>query len=262
MSRADAASLPEVLLVGGVDSSGGAGLDADRDAALAFECASHEVASAMTDQDLFEVHRVEERMMWAPEAEAHLDGGELAVMKFGLLPGIASIVEAARLIARGRHGARRIPAVVDPVIKASSGYRFWSDRELVQARDSLLVSGPILTPNLDELAELTWSDRAEMDRSPEARVQAADRLLRAGVSGVVATGGHGADGEIVRDLVLEPGAEPIWVERPRVPGEGIRGSGCRFAAALACGLARGAPLADAARGEGDFVSGRIHQSNS
>ena len=91
MSRADAASLPEVLLVGGVDSSGGAGLDADRDAALAFECASHEVASAMTDQDLFEVHRVEERMMWAPEAEAHLDGGELAVMKFGLLPGIASI---------------------------------------------------------------------------------------------------------------------------------------------------------------------------
>jgi len=262
MSRAEPAGLPQVLFVGGVDSSGGAGLDADRDAAASLECAAHQVASAMTDQDLFEVRRVEERMMWSGEAEAHFDGGGLAAMKFGLLPGVASIVEAARLIARGRHGARSIPAVVDPVIKASSGYRFWSDRELVQARDSLLISGPIVTPNLDELAELTWSDRAEIDRSPEARVQAASRLLRAGVSGVVATGGHAAGGGEVRDLVLEPDSAPVWLERPRVPGEGIRGSGCRFASALACGLARGRTLAEAAQAAGDFVAGRIQDSNS
>lgn len=262
MSRSDAAGLPEVLFVGGVDSSGGAGLDADREAAGAFECAAHEVASAMTDQDLFEVRRVEERMMWAGEAEGQFDGGALAALKFGLLPGVASIVEAARLIARARHGARPIPAVVDPVIKASSGYRFWSDRELVHARDSLLVSGPIVTPNLDELAELTWSDRAEIERSPEARVEAASRLLRAGVSGVVATGGHAAGGEEVRDLVLEPGSAPVWLERSRVPGEGIRGSGCRFAAALACGLARGGTLPEAAKAAGDFVAGRIQDSNS
>jgi len=118
MSRADAASLPEVLLVGGVDSSGGAGLDADREAALALECASHEVASAITDQDLFEVRRVEERMMWAGEAEAHLDGGQLAVMKFGLLPGVASIVEAARLIARSR---RRVSSVSEGAAAGAPG---------------------------------------------------------------------------------------------------------------------------------------------
>ena len=262
MSRAEAAGLPQVLFVGGVDSSGGAGLDADRDAAGTFECTAHEVASALTDQDLFEVRRVEERMMWSGEAETHFDGGGLGAMKFGLLPGVASIVEAARLIARGRHGERVIPAVVDPVIKASSGYRFWSDRELVQARDSLLVSGPILTPNLDELAELTWADRAEIDRSPGARAEAASRLLRAGVSGVVVTGGHEVGREEVRDLVLEPGRAPVWLERPRVPGEGIRGSGCRFAAALACGLARGGTLAEAAQAAGDFVAGRIQDSNS
>ena len=262
MSRPTSPSPYEALFVGGLDSSGGAGLDADRDAARAFECASHEVPSAMTDQDLFEVRRVEERMMWAREAEAHLDDDRLAVMKFGLLPGVASIVEAPRLIARGRHGARLIPAVVDPVIRASSGYRFWSDRELVQARDSLLVAGPIVTPNLDELAELTWSDRSEIGRSPDARVAAADRLLRAGASGVVATGGHGPEEDLVRDLVLEPGEAPVWVERSRVPGAGIRGSGCRFAAALACRLAAGGGLEEAARAAGDFVAERIRAANS
>lgn len=251
---------PNVLFVGGVDSSHGAGLDADHDAALAFECEPHTIASAFTDQDLFEVRRVEERLLWNREAEALIDGDKVAVMKFGLLPGVASIVEAARLIAWTRNGAAPIPAVVDPVIRSSSGYRFWSDRELVSVRDSLLIAGPILTPNLDELAELAWADRAALDGSMDARVDAARTLLRGGASAVVVKGGHGASDQDVRDLVLEAAGEPLWIERAREPGEGIRGSGCRFAAALACALARGSDLGSAARAAGDFVAQRIRES--
>ncbi|MEM9380871.1 MAG: bifunctional hydroxymethylpyrimidine kinase/phosphomethylpyrimidine kinase [Planctomycetota bacterium] len=253
-------SAPLLLVVGGVDSSHGAGLDADRDAATAFECDLHETASAITDQDLFEVRRVEERLLWNREAEPVLDRGAVAALKFGLLPGVASIVEAARLVARARHGAPSVPAVVDPVVRSSSGYRFWSDRELVSVRDSLLVAGPVLTPNLDELAELAWADRDRIDASEDARVEAARTLIRGGASAVVATGGHAADrGDAVRDLVLEPGADPVWIERRREPGEGIRGSGCRFATALACGLARGTDLAAAARAAGEFVAQRIRE---
>ena len=251
---------PNVLFVGGVDSSHGAGLDADHDAALAFECESHTIASAFTDQDLFEVRRVEERLLWNREVEPLIEGDGVGAMKFGLLPGVASIVEAARLIARTRHGASPIPAVVDPVIRSSSGYRFWSDRELVSVRDSLLISGPILTPNLDELAELAWADRAALDGDLDTRVDAARTILRGGASAVVVKGGHGDSNEDIHDLVLEAGGEPIWIERAREPGEGLRGSGCRFAAALACGLARGSDLADAARAAGDFVAQRIREA--
>lgn len=256
---------PNVLFVGGVDSSHGAGLDADNDAALAFECEPHTIASAFTDQDLFEVRRVEERLLWNREAEALIDGTtsegtRVGAMKFGLLPGVASIVEAARLVAWTRNGSAPIPAVVDPVIRSSSGYRFWSDRELVCVRDSLLIAGPILTPNLDELAELAWADRAALDGSLDARVDAARTLLRGGASAVVAKGGHGASDQDVHDLVLEADGEPLWIERVREPGEGIRGSGCRFAAALACALARGSDLGSAARAAGDFVAQRIRES--
>ena len=96
-----------------------------------------------------------------------------------------------------------------------------------------------------------------------AAAPAAATLLRGGASAVVATGGHGPErGDQVRDLVLQPGAEPVWIERKREPGEGIRGSGCRFATALACGLARGNDLQGSARAAGEFVAQRIREASA
>jgi len=258
MSDRDPSGPPRVMLVGGTDSSGRAGLDADRAAALAFECETVPIVSAETDQDLFQVNRVEERLLWPREAAEAL-GPDVAALKVGLLPGVASIVEAARLVARLRHGRPERPAVVDPVIRSSGGYRFWGDREIVAARDSLLVSGPILTPNLDELAELAWEERRAVE-DERTRVVAAERLLEAGVSAVVVKGGHSDPEAPLRDLVVAPGQEPAWIDRERVPAGGIRGSGCRFATALACGLARGAGLAEAARAAGDLVAGAIREA--
>lgn len=258
---------PVVLFVGGTDSSHKAGLDADQDAASAHGCDAITIASAITDQDLFEVRSVEERLMWEHKATSAMEeaaGGSrpVAALKIGLLPGVASIVEAARLVARVTHGARPIPAVVDPVIRSSSGYRFWNDREMVAVRDSLMVAGPILTPNLDELAELAWLDRNQIDESEETRIRAAKALIFGGASAVVAKGGHGPAGAPVRDLVLEPGRDPVWIERPREPGEGIRGSGCRFAATLACALAAGHSLTESAEVAGAFVARRIREHSA
>lgn len=133
---------------------------------------------------------------------------------------------------------------------------------MVAVRDSLMVAGPILTPNLDELAELAWLDRSELDSSEGTRIRAAQALIFGGASAVVAKGGHGPAGAPVRDLVLEPGQDPVWIERPREAGKGIRGSGCRFAATLACGLAKGQSLAQAAQVAGDFVALRIREAAS
>ncbi len=253
-----------LLFVGGTDSSHKAGLDADREAAAAQGCEAVEIASAITDQDLFEVRSVEERLLWNHAAVAAMEEASqgpqpIAALKFGLLPGVASIVEAARLIARTAHGKSPIPAVVDPVIRSSSGYRFWKDREMVAVRDSLMVAGPILTPNLDELAELAWLDRNQIDESEETRVRAAQALIDGGAAAVVAKGGHGPAGAPVRDLVLQPGEAPVWIERPREAGKGIRGSGCRFAATMACRLAQGHSLTAAAEAAGDFVAQRIRE---
>jgi len=55
---------------------------------------------------------------------------------------------------------------------------------------------------------------------------------------VVVKGGHGGENP-VQDLVLPAEGEPVWVEHPRIADAVLRGTGCRFASALAAQLALG-----------------------
>jgi hydroxymethylpyrimidine/phosphomethylpyrimidine kinase len=244
-----------LLLVGGVDSSGRAGLDADRDAAQHFGAEAEVFVSADTVQDEHGVHRVTPRPFWWYDAGYAIEDG-IDALKVGLLPDLDAIHGAAQLVGHARSAGFELPVVVDTVIAASSGTRFWGAREVALFRRTVLRSGPILTPNLPELAELAEVELGGLLHDPAARVEAARILLRLGARAVVVTGGHGTEDPLV-DLVVAIGGEPLGVTRPRLTGPGIRGSGCRFATALACGLGRRVPLLAATRDAGEFVAGRI-----
>ncbi|MEZ6016435.1 MAG: bifunctional hydroxymethylpyrimidine kinase/phosphomethylpyrimidine kinase [Planctomycetota bacterium] len=245
-----------LLLIGGIDSSHGAGLDADRDAARHFAADVEEYVSADTEQDERGVQRVEPRPFWWFDAGYAIEDG-IDALKIGLLPDLDAIEGAAQLAGHARSAGFELPVVIDTVIAASSGTRFWGSAEVALFRRLVLRTGPILTPNLPELAELTGGDLAELCARPELRVEAARMLLRLGARAVVVKGGHGDESPLL-DLVVPMGEDPTALARPRLPGGGIRGSGCRFATALACGLGRRVALADAARAAGEFVAGRIH----
>jgi len=224
-----------LVACGGLDSSGGAGLDADRDAARALGADLVEVVTCRTEQDDTGVDAVEPLEGWWRGV------GQGDALKFGLLPGPEHILAAAHLVR-----TVSVPAVVDPVIAASSGHVFLDEAGLVELRRALLAAGPVVTPNLPEAEALTG------ERDPEA---AATRLLELGAAGVVVKGGHG-EGPTVRELVLMPGASPRWLEHPRHPGR-LRGTGCRFATALAVELARGACLETACERASALVAARI-----
>ena len=228
---------------GGVDSSCGAGLDADRDAAARLGVEITTVATAHTVQDEHAVHGVTavEPTDWV----AQLSATRPTVVKFGLLPGASHVAAAAAWMQ-----TTQVLAVVDPVLAASSGHRFLDAVACEVLRIELCAAGPVLTPNLPEAAALVGESALVGD---DACVVAAERLLEAGARGVVLKGGHGT-GPAVRELVLEPGADPVWIEHPRLPGS-LRGSGCRFATALALLLAQGAPLTVAVQGASALVAG-------
>ncbi len=244
-----------LVLVGGVDSSRRAGLDADRDAAAHFAADVEAYISAETVQDDAGVQAIAPTPFWWYDAGYAVEDG-IDALKIGLLPDVEAIHGAAQLVGHAHSAGAEMPAVVDTVIAASSGTRFWGAREVAAFRRVVLRAGPILTPNLPELAELADADPERLARDPAERVEAARELLRLGARAVVVTGGHGLEDPLV-DLAVAVREEPIWITRPRVPGAGIRGSGCRFATALACGLGRRVPLGDAVRDAGEFVARRI-----
>jgi hydroxymethylpyrimidine/phosphomethylpyrimidine kinase len=241
---------PWLLVVAGHDPSGGAGVSADEEAARASEFEVRTVITAHTNQSDAGVVSVGARpaIAWLQDARALL-GDHPAAIKFGLLPGADHLRAAAELIRE----APGIPIVVDPLIESSSGFEFLDAAALEVLRTELLPLPVILTPNLPEAARLTA--RPELGNF-EDREAAAHELLAPGLAAVLLKGGHGME-DPIRELLLTPATTAFWLEHPRLPGRGIRGSGCRHATTLACALARGLALPEAARHAAEHVASRI-----
>jgi hydroxymethylpyrimidine/phosphomethylpyrimidine kinase len=132
------------------------------------------------------------------------------------------------------------PLVVDPVLRSSSGATLFVGSART-GYEPLLALGPILTPNLIEAEKLTGAavimDKPEMEA-------VAKRLLGMGPSAVVVKGGH-LKAKTSPDLLVDAKGEH-WLEGARLPGT-ARGSGCRFAAAMATRLALGDKRPEAAK---------------
>lgn len=231
---------PRVLVVAGLDPSGGAGLLADAEALKAVGARAWTVAAALTAQGAGGARGF---MAASPaflldQIEALLDGKETPrAVKTGML----GTAELARTLA-GRLAERplaRVPLVVDPVLAATSGAPLLDGGGLPpgDALGPLLERARLATPNLAELAQLTGEDTS----TDEAAIRAA-RLLPA--RAVLVKGGHRTGAPV--DLLVE-GRRVI-----RIPGRRrrstARGTGCRLASAIAGLLAQGRTLEDAVRG--------------
>jgi hydroxymethylpyrimidine/phosphomethylpyrimidine kinase len=230
-----------VLVVAGLDPTGGAGLAADLTALASVGARGWPVAAALTAQGPKGVRG------WSPvpvemllaQLDALLDGAPRApgAVKTGML-GTAALAHAlaARLSARD---LARVPLVVDPVLLSSSGALLLdlADGSPAEAFGPLLALAGVVTPNLDELEALTGLEVG----SDDAAVAAARTL---GARAVLVKGGH-RDGAPV-DLLVERRTVTRITGRRR-PGT-ARGTGCRLASALAGLLAQGASLEEAVRG--------------
>jgi hydroxymethylpyrimidine/phosphomethylpyrimidine kinase len=229
-----------VLVVAGLDPSGGAGLVADLEALRETGARGWAVAAALTAQGPRGARRFEPASapMLLAQVDALLEGGERPrAVKTGML-GTAELARAlaARL---SRPPLARVPLVVDPVLLASSGSSLLDlgGARAGDALEPLLSRARLATPNLPELAALTGEEVS----TDEAAIRAARRLPS---RAVLVKGGHRAGAP--EDLLVE-GRRVVRLTGRRRAGT-ARGTGCRLASAIAGLLARGAPLEDAVRG--------------
>lgn len=105
----------------------------------------------------------------------------------------------------------------------------------------------LLTPNHPEAARLLGRER--IDDPGEA----AEALRRAGWNAVLLKGGHGSDSTTMIRDVLAVEDRCITVERSRVAGGTVRGTGCTLASAIAAWLGRGLALPLATQLAGDWL---------
>ena len=221
---------PVVLLIGGNDPSGGAGLVADIQAVTAAGAHPAPVVAALTVQDSSDVTDVEalDPSKVVAQAEAVLADLPVAAVKLGLLASAAVGRAVSELLKK--YPPR--PVVVDPVLAAGGGAPLAEDALLDVYLQELFPLATLVTPNAGESRR--FAPQAE-DAAGRAHV-----ILRAGARHVLIKGADETGADVHHHLYGPKRAhrEYIW---PRLPG-GYHGSGCTLASAVAARLARGQAL--------------------
>jgi hydroxymethylpyrimidine/phosphomethylpyrimidine kinase len=245
-----------VLVVAGLDPSGGAGLLAD--VAVVLEHALHPlgVVTALTEQD-------SHRCTWVhpspPELVSNqlarlIDDFEIRAVKVGMLAS-GKLAQAVAMALRRLHD-ERVPIVVDPVLKATRGVALMLDESSPGvALGPVLEIATLITPNVDELSALTGRSVGDVDELRDA----AHRLRSRGTFAVLAKGGH-LTGDPVD--VLVDGEGDVSMTGRRVEGTVPHGTGCALSSEIACRLAMGAPLREAVLGATERVRRRIAEART
>jgi len=244
-----------VLSIAGSDPSGGAGIQADLQTfgKLGVNGAAAITALTIQSKQSVKATNIVSPEVVASQIDAAFSDASIDAVKTGML-GSAAIVRAT-VEALMRHGARNV--VVDPVILSSSGTELLDADGVSVLRRDLLPNATIVTPNSAEAGALLGQPAPS---TLDAVREAARKLCELGVRWAVVTGGHVDAGNESVD-VLSDGRETIELRTPRAPG-GIHGSGCRYSAALAAALARGADVPSACAEAQKFVASEIRAANA
>lgn len=260
---------PVVLSIAGFDPSSGAGITANIKTIAAHGCYGATCITALTVQTtegVRAVEAVEPEMVRATLRELAADL-PISAVQIGML-GSAAVVEAVLEFLENTHPPN---VVLDPVMSSSSGAELLDAAGVALLKSRMLPLVSVVTPNIDEVAVLSglavpeprlsaarpidpdpyidpdWE--ADRDREADPRLRAAVAagkvLLECGVKAVVVTGGH----------LQKPTDVLLW--RPegrlqirafasrRIESRSTHGTGCAFAASLACSLALGTALPEA-----------------
>jgi hydroxymethylpyrimidine/phosphomethylpyrimidine kinase len=244
---------PTVLVIGGSDSSGGAGITRDLSTLHDLNVRGVAVITAVTAQTNTSVRSVNliPQGTIRDQIETALASNRIRAIKIGML-GTRRAVEAVALSLALRG---EVPVVLDPVLAASSGRALADDDARIALIELLFPLATVITPNAVEaaclLAEPVVTDAATLELY-------ALRLLDHGPHAVLLKGGH-AEGEESIDVLVSAEREIARLPGPRRPGT-LRGTGCALASAIAAGLARDLPLIDACRESKRYIMGLFEQA--
>jgi hydroxymethylpyrimidine/phosphomethylpyrimidine kinase len=247
---------PVVLTIAGFDPSSGAGVTADIKTIAAHGCYGVACITAMTVQSTAGVRRVEavEAALVTETLEELAGDIPIAAVHIGML-GSAKVVRALVEFLGSRSGkAGKLPNVVlDPILRSSSGAELLDGAGTRVLIEKLIPLADLVTPNVDEAGVLTGLKVTDLE---EMRAAAA-KLHSMGARAVVVTGGHLEKAIDLLSFTTKNGVQEEVFKAERQRLNSTHGTGCAFATAMACHLALGRGLAEAALLAKTYVAAAI-----
>ena len=236
---------PVVLLIGGIDPQGCAGIMADSQTVTAHDCHPVPLVTCLTEQTKAGLSHLGalEVNQFMGQYQAAVADFDIAAIKVGLIPNL-EIVRAVLMILK-QHD---VPVIWDPVLASTSGGLSVSSEVQNYLLESLLTEITLLTPNTIELTQLTQQHN---------QILAIETLLNNGLNACLVKGGH-ASSQWATDY-FNDNINAFYCYATKQAKQ-VRGTGCVLASSIASNMALNYELRDAIVLAKAYVTRGIHHA--
>jgi len=234
-----------VALIGGHDSTGGAGILADQETVTTHGHLSKCLVTAITLQQNPSRFKIVKVHKYGIESQlSELTDQPIDALKIGMLPDQETVMAVSDFI----YQHADIPVILDPVLKTSKGCRLVDQAGWKSMIELLLPKIDLVTPNIDEALEINSPKTINQNSLELAKL-----WIDNGANAVLIKGGH-LKGEFSTDTLLTKNGKYTELQWPRIDGGSeVRGTGCRLASAIACNMGEQLNIEDAVRRAGDYL---------
>ncbi len=240
------------LSIGGSDSGGGAGIQADLKTFMALKVHGCSVITCITAQNSIAVNCVEavENNTLLSQLDTLFSDFDIDALKTGMLLNERIINDAALKL-----NTYKISKIIDPVMVTRTGSKLLEDSAINAYKKLLLPIADLVTPNIFESNLLTGLEI----KSKEDIENAAINIIGMGAKAVLIKGGGLKDMK-GKDFFLDLDGRKEWLVNNVINTKNTHGSGCTLSAAICGYKALGFELLDSIRKAKLFVEKSLENS--
>ena len=234
-----------ILSIGGSDPSSGAGIQSDIRTFSNHNVYGFTVVTVITSQNTRKVISIEpvSTKSLRTQLDSILSDFRVDAIKIGMVYN-SQIIK----VIHSKLKNIRIPIVVDPIIKSTTGTILLQKSALRDYKKIIVPLADVITPNKFEAKVLSGISNTK---------KSAKKIQSMGAKCVIITGATSSNGKI-SDFVLEENTNYV-ISGKKIP---IRnhGSGCNYSASITVSLANGNTIRDAVKTAKDYVYQSIKYS--
>ena len=240
------------LSIGGSDSGGGAGIQADLRTFMALKVHGCSVITCITAQNSIEVKCVEavEKNTLLSQIDTLFSDFGIDALKTGMLLNEKIIDNTASKLNK-----YKIIKIIDPVMVTRTGSKLLEDSAINAYKKLLLPIADLVTPNIYEanlLSGLEISNKEDIENS-------ARNIIGMGAKAVLVKGGGLKDMK-GKDFFLDLNGRKEWLINNFIDTKNTHGSGCTLSAAICGYKALGFELLDSIQKAKLFVEKSLENS--
>ena len=241
-----------VLSIGGSDSGGGAGIQADLRTFMSIKVHGCTAITCITAQNSIGVTGVEavESDILINQIDALFSDFEIQCLKTGMLLNERIIINTATKLKE-----YSIPKIIDPVMVSRTGVKLMEDSAINAYRKLLFPQAEIVTPNIYE-ANLLSNFQIKNEEDIEISAQ---EILKLGPKAVLIKGG-GLKSLKGKDFYIDREGKRDWLINKFINTSNTHGSGCTLSAAICSYIALGFNLIESIKKAKSFIEKSLRKS--